>query len=155
MSFRLTGLSPALFAPFFRMTDAELAAHGARRCVVDTDPGYPDRIELRDLEIGETAVLLNFEHQPARTPFRASHAIYVGERSTRPFDAVDSIPECLRSRPLSLRAFDADHLLSDAVLVDGKDAAAAIDGLLADRRNAYVHVHYARPGCYAALATRA
>jgi len=155
MSFRVTGLSPDAFSGYFHLSDEALAALGARRVIVDARPGFPDRIELRDLDIGETAILLNYVHQPADTPFRASHAIYVGERSSQPFDAVDVIPDALRSRPLSLRAFDAQHMLSDAVLVDGQDAAAALDQLLGDARNAYVHVHYARPGCYAARVDRA
>lgn len=155
MSFRLSGLPRDAFAAYFEMSDAALAALGAKRCVVDRRPGFPDRIELRDLELGETAILLNYEHQPARTPFRASHAIYVGERSSRRFDAIDAIPDALQSRPLSLRAFDSSHLLSDALLIDGREAAEAIERLLADERTAYVHVHFARPGCYAARADRA
>lgn len=155
MSFRLTGLPPDEFARYFRMTDAELESLGARRCLVDTKPGFPDRIELRDLEPGETAILLNYEHQPAHTPYRSSHAIYVGERSSRVFDAVDSVPPCLLSRPLSLRAFDERHMLRDAVLVEGVQAAWALERLLAVDGNAYVHVHLARPGCYAARAVRA
>jgi hypothetical protein len=122
---------------------------------VDQQPGFPDRIELRDLDVGETAILLNYVHQPAHSPYRASHAIYVGERSGRTFDAIDEIPPALLSRPLSLRAFDAADLLTDAVLVDGSAAAPAITRLLQDARNAYVHVHYARAGCYAARAERA
>jgi hypothetical protein len=155
MSFRVTGLAPDTFCEYFHLSDEALAARGARRVIVDARPGFPDRIELRDLDIGETAILLNYVHQPADTPYRASHAIYVGERSTRPFDAVDVIPAALRSRPLSLHAFDAQHMLSGAVLVDGQDAAPALDQLLGDARNAYVQVHYARPGCYAARVDRA
>ena len=155
MSFRLTGLDRARFAPYFAMTDDELARAGARRCVVDRRPGFPDRVELRDLEVGEHAIHLNYEHQPARTPFRASHAIYLGEQSTRAFDAIDVIPEMLRLRPLSLRAFDTGHLLSDAMLVDGREAEPALARLLGDERTAYVHLHFAGPGCYAARAERA
>jgi hypothetical protein len=155
MTFRLTGLDAATFAPYFRMSDDELAARRARRCIVDARPGFPDRIELRDLDIGETAILLNYEHQDAPTPYRASHAIYVGERSTRAYDAVGVVPDALRTRPLSLRAFDAGHMLRDAALVDGNDAAAALEHLLQHADTAYVHVHYARPGCYAARADRA
>jgi hypothetical protein len=155
MSFRLTGLHPGPFAGFFRMTDTELARHGARRCIVDAKPGFPDRVELRDLEIGETALLVNYTHQPADTPYRASHAVYVGENSRTAYDAVDRVPETLRLRPLSLRAFDAEHMLHDAVVVDGREVESALELLLADERAAYIHVHYARAGCYAARVERA
>lgn len=155
MSFRITGLDPAPFAPLFGLPDAELTARGVRRMVVDARPGFPDRIELRDLDPGETALLLNHIHQPADTPYRASHAIFVREGAATAFDAVDEVPEVLASRPLSLRAFDADHMMVDADLVDGRVAAGTIECLLADPRVAYLHAHYAKRGCYAARIDRA
>ena len=91
MHFRLTGLDRTEFASLFGLDDAELARRGARRCVVDAKPGYPDRIELRDLEPGEAALLVNYVHQPGDSPFRSRHAIYVGERSRERYDAVDRL----------------------------------------------------------------
>lgn len=154
MSFRLHGLDPAPFRPLYGLDDADLAARGVRRCVVDARPGFPDRIELRDLAPGETALLLNHVHQPADTPYRASHAIFVREGAGTAFDAIDEVPEALRIRPLSLRLFDAAHLMIDADLVDGREAAAAIDRMLATPAAAYLHIHYAKRGCYAARADR-
>ena len=155
MSFRITGLDPAPFAPLFGLPDAELARRGVRRMVVDAKPGFPDRIELRDLDPGETALLLNHVHQPADTPYRASHAIFVREGAASAFDAIDQIPEALACRPLSLRAFDADHMMVDADLVDGRAAAGTIERMLGDPRVAYLHAHYAKRGCYAARIDRA
>jgi len=155
MSFRIIGLDPGPFVPLHALSDEALVARGARRCTVTEKPGYPDRIELRDLEIGETALLLNYMHQDAPTPYRASHAIFVGERSIRRYEAVDEIPDVLRLRPLSLRAFDAGHMLRDACLAEGPAIEAAIDQLLSDERTAYIQVHFARPGCYAARVERA
>ena len=62
MSFCIRGLDPAPFRPLFGLTDSDLAARGASRHVVDSDPGYPDRIGLRDMAIGEHAILLNVGH---------------------------------------------------------------------------------------------
>ena len=155
MSFRITGLDPAPFAPLFGLSDAELAQRGARRMVVDAKPGFPDRVELRDLEPGETALLLNYVHQPADTPYRASHAIFVREGAVEAFAAIDQLPEVLARRPLSLRAFGADHMMVAADLVDGSLAAPAIERLLGDPRTAYVQAHYALRGCYAARIERA
>lgn len=155
MTFRLTGLDRSQFASLFVLDDAELTRRGIRRCVVDAKPGFPDRIELRDLEPGERALLLNYVHQPADTPFRASHAIYVGEASTTTYDAIDRVPEAFRQRPMSLRAFDAEHMLRAAVLAEGDEVAPALAQLLDNPAHAYVHLHFARPGCYAARAERA
>ena len=155
MTFRITGLDPEPFRHLYGLSDVELAAHGVTRHIVDQKPGFPDRIEVRDLELGETALLLNYMHQPAETPYRASHAIFVREGAETAYDEVGRIPEALRVRPLSLRAFDADHMMVDADVVDGRDAEALIERLLASPQVAYIQAHYAKRGCYAARIERA
>ena len=155
MSFRITGLDPAPFRHLYGLSDEALAAQGAVRYVADKKPGFPDRIELRDLEPGETALLLNFAHQPADTPYRATHAIFVREGAEAAFAAVGEVPEVMRLRPLSLRAFDADHMMVDADLVDGREAEGLIARLLDNPQVAYIQAHYAKRGCYAARIERA
>jgi hypothetical protein len=155
MSFRITGLSPEPFRPLFGLSDEALAAMGVKRCIVDKKPGFPDRVEVRDLEIGETALLLNYTHQAANNPYRASHAIFVREGAEARYDRVDEIPEVLRLRPISLRAFDADDMMIDADVADGDAVEPAVRRLLADARVAYVQAHYAKRGCYAARIERA
>jgi len=81
-------------------------------------------------------------------------AIYV-RKGERTYDAVDEIPEQLRKRQLAARAFDRDGMMVGFELVAGADLESAIDRLLADPRAAYLHVHYAAPGCYAARVDRA
>jgi len=154
MSFRIRGLAAGQFQHLYGLSDAALSAHGARRYLVDKTPGFPDRIELRDLEPGESALLVNYLHQPAATPYRASHAIFVREGADATGSFLDSVPEVMQRRMLSLRAFDAGHLMTDAVLVDGREAAQAIERLLGQRDTAYLHAHYATRGCYAALIER-
>ena len=155
MAFRITGLSPAPFAHLFGLSAEALATHGVQRWVAAEGSRLPDRIEVRDARPGETVLLVNYEHQPADTPYRASHAIFVREGATTAYDAVDEIPEAMRSRMLSLRAFDAGHLMADAELVDGRDAEAAIARLFSQPQVAYLQAHYATRGCYAARIERA
>jgi hypothetical protein len=155
MSFRLRGLSAEPFRHLYGLPDDALAALGAKRYVVDAKPGFPDRIEVRDLEPGERALLVNYTHQPSDTPFRASHAVFVREGAESTYDAIDTIPEALRVRLLSLRAFDASHMMIDADVVDGREVERLIATMLGDARIAYVHVHYAKRGCYAACVERA
>ena len=155
MSFRIRGMSPQPFAHLFGLSDAELAAHGAQRHLVDAPTGFPDRVELRDLSPGEHALLLNYVHQPAATPYRASHAIFVREGATTPYDRADEVPTVLRIRTLSLRAFDATHQMVDADLVDGRQLEDLVGRLLARDDVAYIHAHYAKRGCYAARIDRA
>lgn len=155
MSFRVSGLDPAPFRHLFGLSDDELAASGVRRYVADAKPGFPDRIELRDLEPGETALLVNYTHQPAENPYRASHAIFVREWAEEPLAQLDVIPDVLRVRPLSLRAFDHDHMMIDADAVDGSEAEPVIEKFLGNPQVAYIHVHTAKRGCYLALVERA
>ncbi len=154
MTFRVTGLDPEPFRHLYGLRDDELAAWGARRYIVDAKPGYPDRVELRDLEPGETALLVNHTHQPADTPYKASHAIFVREGADVPYDAVGALPEVMRLRPLSLRAFDANHLMVDADLVDGTRAEKVIERFFSNPVVAYIQAHYAKRGCYAARIER-
>src|ERR1700733_13807760 len=105
MSFRISGLDPALFRHLYDLSDDELARLNARRYVVDSKPGFPDRIGIRDLEPGESVLLVNYVHQPAETPYRASHAVFVREGADEQYEAVDEIPEAIRTRMISLRAF--------------------------------------------------
>ena len=41
-------------------------------------------------------------------------------------------------------------MIVGADLVDGERLGPALEALLADLTAAYVHIHYAKPGCYAA-----
>ena len=152
MSFRITGLSAQPFEHLFGLSEAELAAEGALRY---RGEGLPDRVELRDTVGDESVLLINHEHQPADTPYRSRHAIFVREHAGTPFDAVDTVPDALRRRLLSLRAFDAAGLMVDADVADGTAVEGLIERLLAQPEVAYVHAHFARRGCYAALIRRA
>jgi hypothetical protein len=153
MSFRILGLSPQSFRPYFEMSDAELAAAGALRHVV-AEPGLPCRVSLEHARIGDEILLVNFEHQPALTPYRSRHAIYVSRGATRAFDEIDVIPETIATRLIAVRAFDADAMMIDADVVDGSRAAETFERLLANRDAAYLHVHNAKRGCYAAKVER-
>lgn len=154
MAYRIRGLDPAAFVPLYGLDAAALEARGARRVVVERSPGVPDRVELRDLEPGETALLVNHLHQPAATPYRASHAVYVREGASEAVEVVDRVPEVLRRRMLSLRTFDRAHMMLDGRLVDGERLHALLPEVLAQAGVDYVHLHFAARGCYAACVER-
>jgi len=153
MKFTVTGLSPEPFKHLYGLPDAALANHRARR-VIAGESGFPERIELRDATPGEALLLVNYEHQAADTPYRASHAVYVREGATLAWTG-DSLPEVMRKRLLSLRAFSADGMMVEADVVDGAEAEPLIERQLGNPQVAYIHAHYARPGCYAARIDRA
>lgn len=155
MTFQIHALPAEPFAALFTLTDAELAQRNAVRQTVTEHPGIPCRISLADAELGETVLLLNHTHLPEDSPYRASHAIYVreGQRQTRP--KVGDVPDVLRRRLISLRLFDDHHMMIDADVVAGTDLAEALSVALDDPAVAYAHLHFAKPGCFAARVTRA
>ncbi|HEY3814339.1 MAG TPA: DUF1203 domain-containing protein [Caulobacteraceae bacterium] len=155
MSFRITGLEPDPFAPLFGLNDDALETRVVRRVLVERERSAPCRVTLEDAHPGEHVLLLNYQHQPADTPFRAAHAIYVREGAHERFDRIDEIPPAFRDRPLSLRAFDAEHMMIDAKLTPGDEAEGVLENLFANPAIDYVQVHYALRGCYAARAERA
>lgn len=155
MNFRITGLAPDPFRPLFGLPDAELARRGVKRYRVDSKPGFPDRIEMKDAEVGETVLLLNHVCQPANSPYRASHAIFIREGALQAYDAVNQVPEVMRVRLLSLRAFSDEGMMLDAEVVEGRMIEPVIERMLADPEVGYIHVHNARQGCYSGRIDRA
>ncbi len=155
MAFRITGLSPEPFRRLFGLPEDELAQQGVKRYVADKTPGFPCRVEMRDAEPGETLLLLNHVCQPADTPYRASHAIFVREGATDTYDRVDEVPAVMRARLLSLRAYDTDGMMLDADVVEGAAVEPLIARLLANSDVSYIHAHYAKRGCYSGRIDRA
>ncbi len=155
ISFRIRGVDPAQFQQLFGLTDAELRVRNVYRYVAEQGSMHPDRVELRHALADERVLLVNYEHQPAKTPYRASHAIYVLEGAARAAEFVDTIPEPLRIRLLSLRAYDADDMITDATVTEGTNGEAAIEKLFENEHVAYIHAHFAARGCYAAYIERA
>ncbi|MBY0613372.1 MAG: DUF1203 domain-containing protein [Beijerinckiaceae bacterium] len=155
MNFRITGLSPEPFQPFYGLGEAELERHGIKRYVVDHAPGFPDRVEMREAVPGETVLLLNHVCQPANSPYRATHAIFVREGASDTYDRVNEIPEVMRARLLSLRAYDDAGMILDADIVDGAEMVPLIERLFAVPGVSYIHAHNARRGCYSGRIDRA
>ncbi|MEM9795049.1 MAG: DUF1203 domain-containing protein [Pseudomonadota bacterium] len=155
MTFQIQPLPLDPFEALFALDDDALAERGARRVRADSYPGFPCRVTLEDAAPGEEVILANHLHQPANSPYRASHAVYVraGARPARP--APGTVPDMLQRRTLALRGFDADGMMATADIVEGPDLAGCLDRVLSDPEIAYAHIHFAARGCYAARAVRA
>ncbi len=153
-SFRLVGLSPDRFASLFDLSPDALGALGARRVTATAKPGFPCRIALVDAEPGDELLLLPFEHQPGDSPYRASGPIYVRVGAEQRALAAGEIPDYVRLRQISLRAYDGDHMMTDAQVCAGDDVGAEIERQFADPRVSYIHLHNAKRGCFSCLVER-
>jgi hypothetical protein len=153
MSFHISGLDPAAFSPLFS-DDAALAARGGRRVVAKAATGYPCRVSLADARPGEELVLVPYEHHGVDSPYRGAGPVYIRKDALR-FDAgTDAVPDMLRSRELSVRAYDAGGMMLDAAVCPGTAVEAVIARMFDRTRIAYLHVHFAAPGCFACRVDR-
>ena len=152
MAFRIRGLPAEHFAPLFALPDDALKERGAVRQIADGP--RPCRVSLTDAAPGDEVILVNYEHHAVASPYRMRFAVYVraGERT---FDAVDTVPAQLRTRTLAVRGFDDGGMMTGWELVEGLKLEEAIARQFADARAAYLHIHFAAPGCYAARVERA
>jgi hypothetical protein len=155
MTYRITGLDPAPFGELFGLSDDALAHAGAVRMTVTSKPGFPCRVTLEDRQPGETMLLVNHVSHDVANPYRASHAIFVVEQAAEPAEYIDQVPPVFATRVLSLRGFDAEGMMADAVLTQPGEADAGIRALFANPQIAYIHAHNATRGCFAARVERA
>jgi len=154
MPFRYTGLDAQQFRDLFTLNDTELQSRGIRRVVADSKPGFPCRISLEDAAPGESLLLLPFEHQPADSPYRASGPVFVRESAIQAYDSTQ-LPPVFAGRLLSVRAYDKAGMMVDADIIEGEKSEALFGQLLARDDVAYLQVHNAKRGCYAARVDQA
>jgi Protein of unknown function (DUF1203) len=153
-SFRIVGLPLKEFSPLFSLTDAELAKKHARRLVVDAKPGFPCRVSLEEAELGERVILLPFAHQPTESPYQASGPVFVREAAQEASLGPAEIPEVVRNRLMSLRAYDKDGIMLAGKVSDGREIKSEIEQLFTDPNISYIHLHNAGAGCYSCRAER-
>jgi hypothetical protein len=120
------------------------------------DGPYPVRCCLTDDQDGAGVVLSSVMPFRGESPYAARSPVYVhAERCNGHAEAPGAIPEMLRGRLLSVRAYDGSHMLTGTEVLQGVDLEGAIGRLLGDDPGAYVHVHFAGPGCFACRIDRA
>jgi Protein of unknown function (DUF1203) len=154
VSFRVSPLPLAPFQKLFALDEAALVAHGARWVIASADTGFPCRVSLALARRGERVILVRHQHQPADTPFRASGPIFVREAAEPAELPPDTVPEGSRRNLLSVRVYDAEGKIEVADGVPGAELEPLVDAYLGQPVVAYIHLHYASRGCYAARVDR-
>jgi len=154
-NFQLVGIDHQPFQALFDLPDEQLGKYDAKRCYATEDFGYPCRISLEDARVGEELLLLPYQHQTAATPYRASGPIYVRRGVQRRCLPVGEVPDYITRRLVSVRAYDAAHLMVAASICEGVCAASEIDAYFRRDEVAYIHLHNAKRGCFACQVLRA
>lgn len=156
MTFRITALPLAPFRHLFGLDDEALTAIGARRMIADAPHSAPCRVSLADAAPGESLILLTHRHLDVpSSPYRGEGPVFVREAAVEACPAPGSIPDMLGRRLLSVRAYDADWMMVDADVVEGRALSAWLNRGFADPRVTRIHMHTARRGCFMAAAGRA
>jgi hypothetical protein len=153
MTFHVRGLPSEHFTHLFALDDEALARHAAVRMRAVEGQRYPCRVSLTDAQPGEQVVLVNYEHHAVASPYRSRFAIYVRE-GEQTYDARDQIPAQLLARQLAVRAYDDRGMLVGCDLTHGHALSTLVGRLFENSSASYLHVHYAKPGCYAARVDR-
>ena len=155
LTYKIQGLSPSLFQAYFAMDEANLREENIEVVLADdSKPGFPCRVSLADAHPGDRLLLINFQHLDCASPYRSSHAIFVSEGSHAAFNEKGEVPQIILERVLSIRAFDNKDMMLDADVVEGTKAEAYIEKAFSDKTVAYLHIHFAKRGCFAARVDR-
>ena len=147
-SIMILGLSEELAETVRRTRRDALGNHDLTERVVREPHSAPCRVCLRDAEVGEAVLLMGHSPFTVATPYRTVGPIFIHAARCVPF-AGGEVPEALRRRLLSVRAHDRAGRLLDSDVTPGEGLAALAERLLAVPGAAELHVHHARPGCFA------
>ncbi|KAF5011849.1 hypothetical protein FDECE_2081 [Fusarium decemcellulare] len=134
---------PALEDSPISVTAAEDMRVPCRRCLLDASPG-------------EVLYLIAYDPFPVDsiTPYRGAGPIFVHAHDCTPFrDA--TLPDRQLKRLQSLRAYNENHMMVAAEVVNGNEFEKVAGGMLADEKASYIMVHNAKPGCFAFRVERA
>jgi hypothetical protein len=153
-NFQIKSLAENEFQEIFQMDYIALEEIDALRMTADKPGKYPCRVTLTDTAVGEEVILLNYPYHEIKSPYRATGPIFVKVNSVRAKLAVNEIPVFLEHRFLSLRAYNKDGMMKEALTTEGKDLQAVLRKMFDNPENSYIHIHNARQGCYLCVAER-
>jgi hypothetical protein len=132
----------------FRQTGRDDAGNPVHTKIVDRSS--PCRHCLAEAKVGEKVLLGSYHFGRPHGVYWTPSPIFVHADGCERFEQADVVPEIVRNRLVSVRAYDADDMciyeLGD--VCDGTEVERLLDRALVDRRTDYVNIHTARPGCF-------
>ena len=153
-NFQIKALPEETFAALFSLDDADLQQMGAVRMTADKQPGFPCRVSLQDAVPGEEVLLLPYQHHSTRSPYQSSGPVYIRRIAKAAAPGINEIPFMLQHRLLSLRAYDSNGMMKNALVTEGNKLAETLHNLFEAAQIAYIHIHNAKAGCYNCLVER-
>ena len=123
--------------------------------IIDSPGNYPCRKCLMDGKVSERMLLFSYDPFLGDSPYRQPGPIFVHDEPKCEMAELgpgDFMPEQQRKRLMNVRAFDSRHMMIGHDIVDGEnllDRAEEFFGQEGNEYVDYVHVHNAKPGCFA------
>jgi len=145
MSFQVCAI-PA--AELDRIRDRGVDDMGNRLDPRPAGGGEPLRCCLRDAAPRERIVLLGYRPSPLGGPYAETGPVFVHAAGCAGYRSPGAYPAAFRDRRQVLRAYGADGRIVGGELVDGVDAEAAIDRLLARPEVSRIDSRNVTYGCY-------
>lgn len=153
-NFQIVALQEKEFNNLFLMNEEVLKSIGAVKIIANKNPGYPCRISLKDAEVGEEVILLNYQYHSVNSPYKASGPIFIRKGATTAKLDVNEIPHMLHHRYLSVRGYNTDSMIVEARVTEGVHLRENIDEIFDNKEVEYIHILNAKPGCYNCLVNR-
>ncbi|CAM4160119.1 DUF1203 domain-containing protein [Pseudoalteromonas byunsanensis] len=153
--FRFVALKKEQFDSYMELSDEELAIHHAKWMIVDKEPGYPCRVSLEDAKIGERVLFIPYWHHDVQSAYRAMGTILVRERARNTQFEVNQVPTMLHHRFLSVKVYDSSNMMIAHDLAKGSELEVKLRSQFQNPNAAYIHLHYASPGCFCSAVYRA
>lgn len=153
-NFQIKALPQASFAAFFNMDSSALQHIGAVSVIADKQPGFPCRVSLQDAAPGEELLLLPYQHHKTTSPYQSAGPIYIRKMAETAVPGINEIPLMLQHRLLSLRAYDGNGMMKNALVTEGNKLAGSLNKLFEAAEICYIHIHNAKAGCYNCVAER-
>jgi Protein of unknown function (DUF1203) len=152
--FQIKSLRDDEFTALFHLDDKALQQQGAIRMTVTTKPGFPCRVSLEDAEPGEEVLLLPYRHHHTHSSYQSSGPVFVRKTGRTAAPGINEIPFMLQHRLLSLRGYDSNGMMKNALVTEGKMLAENLHYMFEAEEISYIHIHNAKAGCYNCLVER-
>jgi Protein of unknown function (DUF1203) len=134
----------------------EVDSHGFAARTKVADGPLPCRRCLRNAEVGEDLVLAPYDPFIVRSPYAGDGPVFVHADGCEPFEpAPGAVSEQVAGRVLSVRAYDGEAMMTASTVLAGERFPQQVEELLDDDDVAFLHVHFAGPGCFAFRVDRA
>lgn len=109
----------------------------------------PCRRCLRNAEIGDPLLLVPYNPFVLQSPYAGEGPVFVHADGCAAHRATPgAVCEQVLGRLLSVRAYDTRAMMLSAEVLPGERLAERVEGLLGPG-TAFLHVHFAGPGCFA------